>query len=120
MATIISRYEALINRLRGITPVALQDAMLPAFNKSQVYVPKKTRALMQSGQLNVFPMEGDVATAEIVYGSEEAWYAALVHEAVWLNHTFPTRAKYLQNAMEEEVDAFLVSVAVDYAMAMGS
>lgn len=120
MSTIISRYEAMIGRLRGITPVALRDAMLPAFNKSQVYVPKKTGALMASGQLNVFPAEGDITEAEIIYGDEEAWYAALIHEAVWLNHAAPTRAKYLQNAMEEELDAFLVSVAVDYAMAMGS
>ena len=120
MATIIARYETLINRLRGITPTALRDAMTPVFNKSQVYVPKKTGALMDSGELNVYPLAGDVASAEIVYGNEEAWYAALIHEAVWLNHAAPTRAKYLQNAMEEEFDAFLSSVAADYGPAMGS
>lgn len=119
MADIISRYEALIRRLRGITPTAVRDALTPAFNKSQVYVPKKTGALMASGQLNVFPAEGDTVTGEITYGDDEAWYAALIHESVWLNHAAPTRAKYLQNAMEEEFDAFLVSVAVDYTMAMG-
>lgn len=119
MAAILSRYESLIRNMKGITPVALRDALQPAFNKSQVYVPKKTGALMESGQLNVFPSDGETVEAEIVYGSDEAWYAALIHESVWLNHVSPTRSKYLQAAMEEELDAFLVSVAVDYAMGMG-
>ena len=63
---------------------------------------------MDSGRLEVFPTEGDTMQAGIEYGNDEAWYAALIHEATWLNHAAPTRAKYLQNAMEEEFDAFAV------------
>jgi hypothetical protein len=118
MAEIIRRYESLIKRLEGVTPTVLHNALLPVFRKSQIYVPKKTGALMASGRMNVYPGPKGQAEGEIVYGDAKAWYAALVHEFVWLNHPSPTQAKYLQRAMEEELDAFLVSLAVDYAQVM--
>lgn len=113
MAEILKRYSAFIRQLEGATPEILENAMMPAFNKSQEYVPKDTLALAQSGRLTV--ENGPRPTAFITYGDEKAWYAALVHEYTWLNHEPPTRAKYLQAALEEELDSFLTSLAVDYA-----
>jgi hypothetical protein len=113
MAEIINQYSSFIKSLVDITPEALESAMQPVFDKSQEYVPKATLALMHSGRLTV--TKGPSPSAEITYGDATAWYAALVHERVWLNHAPPTRAKYLQAAMEEEFDSFLVSLAVDYS-----
>ena len=118
MANIIVQYEDLIKRLGSVTPTALRNAMLPVFRRSQVYVPKKTGDLMDSGRLDVYPTPSG-AEAYITYGNDKVFYAAMVHEFVWLNHEPPTRAKYLQSAMEEELDAFLTSLAVDYAMELG-
>lgn len=120
MSDVIDRYSNLIKMLQDITPSVVQAALMPVFNRSQVYVPKKSGALAASGQLNVFPMEGGTVEAEIVYGSQEAWYAALVHEFVWLHHDAPTRAKYLQQAMEENIDEFIAEFAVYYLGAMSA
>lgn len=119
MAQIIANYNTLINTLKSATPEILLAAMQPVFDKSQEYCPVDTSALVTSGIM--FP-ETDIAgrqSVRIQYGDESAPYAALVHEMVWLNHEPPTRAKYLQQAMEEEIDSFLSSIAIDYAMLMG-
>lgn len=118
MAQIIKTYERIVRKLDGLTPAALRDALQPVFDKSQVYVPKRTGALAQSGQLNVSTNAEGNAEGEITYGSSSVWYAALVHELVHLRHEPPTRAKYLQAALEEELDAFLVSLATDYALGL--
>lgn len=116
MAEIIKRYEQLIRSLEAATPTILANAMQPVYNRSQVYVPKKTGALMSSAQLLAGTDERGRPMVSLVYGNADTPYAAIVHELVHLNHVSPTRAKYLQAAMEEELDAFITSVAVDYAV----
>lgn len=116
MSEIIKRYSDLITSLELATPTILANAMQPVYNRSQIYVPKKSGALMASAQLTVGTDERGRPMISLTYGDAETPYAALVHELVYLNHESPTRAKYLQNAMEEELDSFLTSVAVDYAM----
>ena len=119
MAQIIKRYSDLIKSLEEATPTILFNAMQPVYNRSQVYVPKKTGALSDSAQLLSGTNEQGRPMVSLVYGNEEAPYAAIVHEMVGLNHASPTRSKYLQSAMEEEFDAFITSVAIDYAMVIG-
>jgi len=118
MAGIVRRYELLIRNLESATPDIVRNALEPVFQKALEYVPKKTGALAASGKLEVTGTPGDVE-GTITFGDAKSWYAALVHEYVWLNHEPPTRAKYLQAALEEELDSFLTSLAVDYAMVLG-
>jgi len=113
MSDVIRRYNALISSLSVATPEILAQALTPTFTLSQLYVPQKTGALLDSGRLEVTNVKG-FARAEIVYGNAKAWYAALVHEFVWLNHEFPTQAKYLQAAMEQTADNFLDEIAKNY------
>src|SRR3972149_2232682 len=95
MEAIISRYEQLVKSLHASTPEILIDALTPAFDKSQEYVPVKGGTLANSGVLEVgVGTDPNQAEASITYGDADAWYAALVHEYVWLNHEYPTRAKY--------------------------
>jgi len=118
MATVLENYTKLIRHLRTVTPDALLNALDPVFQKSQEYVPVKTGSLQSSGVMRV-EGEGNNLEGSIVYGNPVAWYAAIVHEYVWLNHEPPTRAKYLQAALEEELDSFMLSLAIDYAAALG-
>jgi hypothetical protein len=118
MQNVTRQYEKFVRHLQGVTPDIVRNALEPVFDKSQVYVPVDKGYLKESGQLNV-ETEGGQVIGTITYGDARAWYAALVHEYVWLNHEPPTRAKYLQSAMEEELDQFMVSVTLDYSLAMG-
>jgi hypothetical protein len=118
MAQVIRNYEGIIKQLHDVTPDAVKNALEPVFNKSLEYVPYKSGVLSESAILEVEGTPGNVR-GSITYGNHSAWYAALVHEFVWLSHNPPTRAKYLQSALEEEIDSFLTSLAVDYASALG-
>lgn len=119
MRQVIARYNQLIRDLNVNTPEVLANALQPAFDKSQEYVPVKTGTLANSGVLEIDDDDPERIIASITYGDAEAWYAALVHEYTWLNHQPPTRAKYLQYALEECIDEFIVSAAVDYATILG-
>lgn len=118
MADIIKRYESLIRHLKRVTPTILFNAMMPVRNKAAIYVPKKTGALMASENIETGVDSRGNPVVSLTYGDGIAYYAALVHEQVHLNHAPPTRAKYLQSALEEEMDSFLTSIAIDYAAAM--
>lgn len=114
MAQVIKQYADLIGKLKGITPTALRQALTPTFKRAQFYVPEKTGALWESGKLTVETGKSGKPVGRITFGNAEAWYAALVHEYTWLAHQAPTRSKYLQAAMEENVGDMLRLLAIDY------
>ena len=118
MQAVVENYTNLVRRLKTVTPDVVRNALEPVFLKSQEYVPVSSGVLKETGQLRV-EQTGDAIEGSITYGDPRAWYAAIVHEYVWLNHEPPTRAKYLQAALEEELDSFMVSLTVDYATALG-
>lgn len=115
MASVIARYNTFIAQLEAAGPEAVEDALRPIFDKSQEYVPVDTGTLAESGVLDVQKQGNGKVLGTIEYGNQAAWYAALVHEMVWLNHTPPTRAKYLQAALEEEMDNIMTSVLLFYS-----
>jgi len=105
--------------LKKVTPEILIDSLTPTFKKSLVYVPKKTLALMHSGYLEVRE-RGTVIQAELGYGRGGIpHYAVYVHEATWIPHQAPTRSKYLQAAIEEDIDAIAKRVVKGYQKKTG-
>ena len=105
MAQVIHNYNMLIAGIHNILPEVLVQALHPTFKKSQEYCPIKTGALRESGTLRV--NKGlKQPRAEISYGGKDIFYAAIVHERTDLNHKSPTRAKFLQSAMEEDAGEY--------------
>lgn len=78
------------------------EALRPTFEKSQTYVPVKTGRLKRSGFLELRSgSRGPVVT--MGYGkNNDPPYTAIVHERLDLWHKPPTRAKFLQSALEED------------------
>lgn len=120
MAEINAAYTKILQRMKAVTPEILREAMEPIFEKSQDYVPVKTGALKASGRLSISGGAGERPSAFIIYGDASSKYAAIVHERTDLNHAAPTRAKFLQSAMEEEFDSLLTHLAVAYATVLQS
>ncbi len=114
MADIIKKYSQFLDKLKAATPEIVHNALKPTFKRAQYYVPEKTGALWESGKLTYGVNDSGRAFASITFGNDEAWYAALVHEFVWQQHEAPTRSKYLQAAMEENIDGIMKSLQVDY------
>jgi len=94
-----------INELDGITTDVLLDAMEPTFDKVIKYTPVDSGKLIESLALDI-DASGKVVKASISAGNgNEVDYAVFVHERLDQNHQSPTRAKFIQSALEEDVDA---------------
>lgn len=90
--------------LDDVTSQVLETALRPTFNKSQKFTPKDTGALRESGFLTVDKVARGTRI-QIGYGKAgKPPYAVFVHERTDLNHQAPTKAKFLQTALEEDSD----------------
>lgn len=111
MQSVIKNFQALCKHMEVESTEVLLEALQPAFDLSQVYVPKLTGELKKSGYLQVFAFRGR-PTVEIGYGKGgEPEYAAAVHENLRWRHKTPTQAKFLERALEEtesEIQARIV------------
>lgn len=111
--------SAVINELVDVTPDVLDEALRPTFEKSQKYVPVQTGALKASGYLNVDQAYGHIRV-EIGYGKAgDPFYAPYVHERMDLHHQAPTKAKFLQSAIEEDAQAIPQRIRIGYKQRMG-
>ena len=126
-----SQMKAIEQSLRDVltavkqqSPEILEAALRPTFDLSQEYVPKKTGRLMRSGFLEVTqnpvtPTLGRV-TATIGYGkSGDPPYTVFVHEMLETFHAPPTRAKFLQAAVEEDIGNIESRLAEGYSIPNG-
>lgn len=84
----------------------VRDALEPTFKKARdVYTPKRTGALRASGFLEVVQFRGN-ARVDIGFGrGGNPAYAAMVHENIDVFHAAPTRSKFLQAAVMEDLGA---------------
>lgn len=84
------------------SPEIVENALRPTFEKSQKYTPVSSGKLRRSGFLEV-STSGKKTTATIGYGKGgRPNYTVFVHERTDLKHKEPTRAKFLQAALEED------------------
>lgn len=119
MKAVQNNLDDFIQGMKDITPQILLDALTPTFAKSAVYCPKKTHRLVQSGYLEVSET-ADGIIAEMGYGrGGDPFYAVFVHERTDIPHVAPTRAKFLQSALEEDADAIPARIAQGYKEGAG-
>ena len=108
-----------IKQITQETPEILLEALEHTFKKSQLYVPVKTGELKRSGYLEV-KKTASGATVEIGYGrGGYPNYAVYVHELTGYYHKPPTRAKFLQAALEEDMDAIRDRLETAYRNMVG-
>lgn len=87
-----------------ITAEIMREALIPTFEKSQIYCPVKTGDLRDSGYLEIVQFRGS-PRVEMGYGAGgKPPYAILVHEASEMYHKPPTRSHWLLAAMLEDTD----------------
>lgn len=81
----------------------VQTALKPTFDLSQRYVPVDTGDLKASGKLEV--KVGQATTSvEITYaGNGRPFYGVFVHEILDYAHLSPTRAKFLEVAIRQDM-----------------
>lgn len=113
MQAIIRNYRKFVANVEKELPEILFEAMVPTFALSQEYCPKDTGKMRESGYLEITSFRGK-PRVEIGYGrGGDPEYTAAVHENMEWRHKAPTRAKWLQIALEEsaqEVQARIVTL----------
>lgn len=105
MKAIEDNLTAVIESVKEAGPDIVIEALQPTFDKSQTYCPVDKGDLKASGYLSA-DKQGDNVVANIGYGrGGQPPYAVFVHERTDLQHASPTRAKFLQSAIEEDLDS---------------
>lgn len=99
---LVENFRWYVNQLEGFLPEDMLAAMQPTFEKSQEWCPKDKGTLVESGYLEVESFRGSIRV-EMGYGRNDSPdYAIYVHEMVDFHHEEPTRAKWLQAAVDED------------------
>jgi len=99
-----------LNGIKDLSEGAIRYALKAPFELSQKYCPVDTGRLVASGYLTVsatsYGPRGEVGYAP----RNNPPYAVWVHERTDLHHKAPTRAKFLQAALEETQGQLLARV----------
>jgi len=107
---VLGNMRQVINVIEGSTPEILAEVLQPTFDKSQVLCPVKNGTLKASGYLET---RAGTRTAEVEMGYGRGGhpdYAIFVHE-IPRNHEEPTRDKFLQVPVEEDLPTFAERLA---------
>lgn len=103
-STTVMQITRAISKIRRDTEIKIADALEKAgeiiLQKSQIYVPRETGALANSGRVEV-EGQGFGARSRVLYGGDSAPYAVYVHENLEAQHKPPTCAKFLERAARE-------------------
>jgi hypothetical protein len=112
-------FQSLIDQFEGVTPEIMLNAVQPTFQKSQEYCPTDTGALKSSGYAEITSTArgGRVEVGYAKGGSPP--YAVYVHENLSNFHRPPTRAKWLQAAMLEDLTSIFTRIQNGYYQFMG-
>lgn len=100
---IMSTYAKVLETIDNVTPQIMYEALEPTLALAKSYTPKKTGALRESGYLEKQSVKGKpFVVIGFAKGGTPA-YAPIVHERVDLAHAYPTRSKFLEAALLEDM-----------------
>lgn len=99
MESVIRRYSKAIEELKGAGQIILYKIVEPTYELSQVYCPEDKGDLKSSGYIQATNQFVEVGYAR----GGKPHYAVYVHEKLENRHFPPTRAKWLQGALEEDI-----------------
>lgn len=117
--SIAQQLESIIEQFQDVTPDVIMEAMEPTFEKSQIYCPKDTGELVESGYLEVTSDNKQVPRVEIGYGyGGRPPYTPYVHEMPY-QHAPPTRSKWLQAAVMEDLTQIFERIGRKFGSFLG-
>lgn len=115
-----SDLEYILEQFADVTPDITYEALEPTFKKSQEYCPVQSGDLKDSGYLEIVS-KGDRPYVEMGYGKGgKPRYAPVVHEMTTMYHEPPTRSKWLEAAVNEDMGAIIDRVHDGYRRFMGA
>ena len=112
--------NSIVQQFEDVTPQIMYDAVLPTKDLADIYCPKDTGALVESGDVEIIS-RGKQPWVEVGYAKGgNPFYAVYVHEVVGYRHEPPTRSKWLQAALFEDMGNIQGRLAASFGSFMGS
>lgn len=111
---IIKNFKKVVKNLEDVTPEVLLYALRPTFEKSQEYCPVDKGTLLRSGFLEENTFRGKPRVSMGYGRGGVPPYAAAVHENLEWQHKYPTRAKWLQVAIDEDASDIQARIVERY------
>jgi hypothetical protein len=100
------------NQFEAQAPNIVYNALEPTFLKARdVYCPVETGALRDSAYLEIQPFRGQPRVEMGFARGGDPYYAVLVHENLEMSHKPPTRAKFLETAIDEDLPDINIRIA---------
>ncbi len=109
----------LMKDVEDISAPLMLDVLSPTFDKSQQYCPIDKGPLRASGYLEVTSFRGNPRVEMGYARGGRPWYAVVVHEDPQFQHKPPTRYKWLQAAMMEDLPSMYTKLGASYKGAIG-
>ena len=106
--------SSIFDQVENAAPEIMLDALIPTRDLAAYYCPKKTGALVESEYLEVTSFRGSPRVELGFAKGGEPPYGIYVHEMVDYQHAFPTRSKFLQAAVMEDMDGIISRVTGNF------
>ena len=94
----------ILDQFEGVSEDLMIQALEPTFEKAKMYTPKDTLELVESAYLEKTPFRGKPRVEMGFARGGSPDYAVYVHEIMSYQHEAPTRAKFLEQAMKEDLE----------------
>lgn len=111
---------AIVNAFEDATPEIIMEALEPTFEKAKYYVPKDTWDLHDSAYLEITSFRGKPRVEMGFARGGNPPYGMFVHEIERYRHASPTRSKFLEAAMKEDLGDIPGRLKSAYQRLMGS
>lgn len=115
VGTLMSDLGYILDQFEDVTPDVTVEALQPTFEKAKKYTPKDTMALVDSAYLEVVTKRGNPLVEMGFAKGGKPRYAAYVHEMTTNKHAAPTRSKFLEAAVNEDMFDIIDRVADGYS-----
>lgn len=106
--------NSIIDQFEDITPDIMVGALEPTLEKAKYYCPKDTNELVDSAYLEITSFKGRPRVECGFAKDGKPFYAGYVHEILDYKHEEPTRAKFLEQAMKEDLEAIFKRLGALY------
>jgi len=109
--------DALLKILAGFEDIStdvMLEALQPTYDKAAEYCPKDTLELVNSEYLEVTSFRGKPRVELGFARGGSPPYAVYVHEMIDYKHESPTRSKFLQAAVMEDLDGIMERLGAGY------
>jgi hypothetical protein len=102
------------NQIEEAAAPIIMDALQPTKELAEYYCPKKTGDLVNSSYLEVTSFRGRPRVELGFAKGGSPSYGVYVHEMVEYHHSPPTRSKFLQSAVYEDLDNVMNRIQTAY------